>query len=72
MCDKSYAENLLLAPTMVTTMLVEVDELCSNTVMAIPIHNPQIGFCNMSLLKASPAVLPRKSIRRHYQYTVGV
>ena len=46
------------AATMVTTMDVDVDELCSNAVLITPIIRPQIGFSSSGLWNASPARRP--------------
>ncbi len=41
---------------MVTTMEVDVEELCTSTVARIPIISPATGFCSNSFeLNASPA-----------------
>ena len=42
--------NLLPAETMATTMLVEVDELCTKTVTRTPIISPIIGLFRILLL----------------------
>lgn len=50
---------LLLDATMVTTIEVEVEELCRKAVDTTPIINPQTGFDNKALFpKASPAMRP--------------
>ena len=52
-------ELSLPAATMVTTMLVDVDELCSSTVTSTPIIMQHTGFCSNSLfVNALPAVRP--------------
>ena len=43
---------------MVTTIDVDVDELCSNAVEMTPIMRPQIGLSKSGLWKASPARRP--------------
>ncbi len=47
---------------MVTTMEVEVEELCTSTVARMPIMSPATGFCSNSFeLNASPGNDRRKT-----------
>ena len=48
---------------MVTTMEVDVDELCKKAVAVTPIISPQIGLDSSGLRpKASPAMRPEKYV----------
>ena len=52
---KTVNTDLQLAETMLTMMDDDVDELCTNTVVKIPIITPTTGFCNRSFCwKISP------------------
>ena len=66
--ENSKRSHLLSAATMLTTIDVVVDELCTNTVAKIPIIRSAIGLLRISLdAKASPAVFPpsnRKALLR--------
>lgn len=53
---------LLLEPTIVTTMEVEVDELWTMTVARTPSISPARGLDNTPLLNALPAALPMNTI----------
>ena len=62
--ENSKWSDLLSAATMLTTMDVVVDELCSNTVTKIPIIRSAIGLLRILLdAKASPAVFPPSNRR---------
>jgi len=50
---------LQLEPTIDTTIDVEVEELCTNTVASTPIMSPAIGLLNILLsLNTFPAAFP--------------
>ena len=56
---KHCKSNSLEAATIVVTMLVDVEELCTNTVTKMPRIKPEIGFDKKeSFEKISPALFP--------------
>ena len=69
--ENSKRSHLLFATTMLTTMDVVVDELCTNTVAKIPIIRSAMGLLRILLdAKASPAVFPpsnRKALLRKFK-----
>ena len=66
--QNSKREHLLSAATMLTTIDVEVEELCTNTAARIPIIRSATGLERILLdAKASPVVFPpsnRKALLR--------
>ena len=56
-------DHLLFAPTILTTIEVDVEELCTRTVTKMPIINPTTGLPRKGPWKMSPVALP--AIRRN-------